>query len=327
MKALVPVAGMGTRLRPHTHTNPKALITVAGKPILGHILDHVVGLGIQDLVLVVGHMGDRIEAYVREHYGKRCRLAFVEQAERQGLGHAVWLAREAVGDDEIFIILGDTIFEGDLRPMLEGTDSVLGVKEVDDPSRFGVAVRDENGVVTRLVEKPDYPVSRLALVGIYRVPRAALLMRCLDDLIRTNRRTRGEFQLTDALQAMIDQGETMRTLPIDDWYDCGNPDTLLLTNRKLLTEMHTQREVQGSILIPPVFVAEGARVEHSVVGPYVSLASGVVVRESVIRDTIVNEGALVEQSLLRDSLIGDRAVVRGTYLKLNVGDSSEIDWS
>jgi len=231
MRAIIPVAGAGSRLRPHTFTLPKVLLNVGGKPIVGHILDRIIENGFDEATIIVGYLGDMIKDYVVKHYS--IKIDFVEQEERLGLGHAIYLTRHTVSDDPILIILGDTIFDVDLRAIMHSENSILGVKEVDDPRRFGVAEL-ENGVIRRLVEKPEDPRSNLALVGIYYIKHPNVLMECLRDEIKGNIRTRGEFQLTDALQMMIERGERMTTFGIEGWFDCGKPETLLETNRHLL---------------------------------------------------------------------------------------------
>ena len=203
--AVVPVAGSGKRLRPHTHTHPKALLQVAGQPIMGHIVDQLVPLGIQRIVLVVGHMGERVVDYVR---GRRCfeSVVSVQQVEALGLGHAILLTRDVVGDDPMLIVYGDTVFRADLEPVLASSaDGMLGVQAVEDPSRFGVVV-EVDGRVQQLLEKPEIHVSDRAIVGVNLVNTSSLLFQCLDELMANDLRSRGEFQLTDALQGMVDQG-------------------------------------------------------------------------------------------------------------------------
>ncbi len=324
MKAIIPAAGIGTRLRPHTHTVPKALVQVAGKPILGHILDEVIRIGVAEVVLVTGYMGERIREYVGGAYPD-LRATYVHQEERKGLGHAIYMTRECMGDGPSLIILGDTIVTADFSSLTNGEHTLIGVKEVDNPSLFGV-VEVEGDLVTSLVEKPDVPRSNLAIVGLYYIANTPLLMQCLTKIVDGDLRTKGEYQLTDALKMMLERGERMGTFLVEGWYDCGRPETLLETNRFLLSRSGgngTERE--GSILIQPVSVDESAVIEHSIIGPYVSVAAGATIKESIIRDSILNANALVEKSLLRESLIGEGAVVRGHYRRLNVGDSSEID--
>ncbi|MGB9693104.1 MAG: sugar nucleotidyltransferase, partial [Candidatus Sumerlaeaceae bacterium] len=285
MKAIVPVAGIGTRLRPHTHTAPKVLLPVAGKPILGHILDELTRLGIEETTFIIGYKGDMIREYVQRTV--KFRANFVEQTEMLGLGHAVSLAKPFHYDDErVLIVLGDTIFKADLKSVFERDESALGVKKVDDPRRFGVVELDKMGNVKRLVEKPEIPPSNLALVGIYYLKNPRQLFDCLDENIQAGRRTKGEFQLTDALQLILERGHQMRVFMVEGWYDCGKPETMLLTNRDLLDMKIQDLEeyarladrYPGSVINMPVAIDESARLENSIVGPYVSISAGTILR-------------------------------------------------
>lgn len=323
MRAIIPVAGVGSRLRPHTYTLPKVLLNVGGKPIVGHILDRIVENGFDEATIIVGYLGDMIKEYVARNYS--IKVDFVEQEERLGLGHAIYLSRHTVSRDPVLIILGDTIFDVDLRALMNSDCSVLGVKEVDDPRRFGVAEM-ENGCITKLVEKPEQPKSRLALVGIYYIKHPEVLIECLRDEIKGNIRTRGEFQLTDALQMMIDRGDRMTTFGIDGWFDCGKPETLLETNRHLLDRQSSAQSRAGVVVQPPVFISPKATVTNSVLGPYATVADDAVVENAIIRNSIVSEGARVTNTLLEDSIVGNNAIVRGTYRRVNIGDSSELEF-
>jgi glucose-1-phosphate thymidylyltransferase len=324
MKAVIPVAGEGTRLRPHTHTVPKPLLRVAGKPILGHILDDIVELGIKEVVLIVGYRGEDIVGYVSSNYD--VRVGIVEQKERLGLGHAIHLSREFVNDEPVLIVLGDSIFRGDLGKMANSGGNYIGVKRVSEPQRFGI-VELENSRIVSLVEKPEKPRSDLAVVGIYCIQDSAALYASLESIISSGSRTKGEFQLTDALNLMIQNGVTLKAFEVEGWYDCGKAETLLETNRALLELASPATEVPGSIIIAPVFVGEGVSIESSVIGPYVSVAHHSVVKRSIIRNSIIGENAEVEDALLEASLVGDKAVVKGNFKRLNVGDSSEIDFT
>lgn len=324
-RAIIPVAGVGSRLRPHTHTMPKALIHVAGRPILAHILDDLEQLGVEDVVLVVGHMGDHIKEYVDAHYAHLNR-SYVDQPERLGLGHAVRMTRDLVVPHPAFIVLGDTIFRADFSAIVGGAESRIGVKEVEDPRRFGI-VEVKDGFAVRLVEKPDQPTSNLAIVGVYYIADTPMLFEALDTLVEKDIRTKGEYQLTDALQLMIERGHKIRPFSVDGWYDCGKTETLLETNRELL-ELKGAPQLAvappGTVFVPPVAIDPSAVIEGSIVGPYVSIAARAVVRGAIVRDSIVNEDAIVEQILLEGSVIGENALVRGTFRHLNVGDSSEV---
>lgn len=322
MHAIIPVAGIGTRLRPFTHSLPKVLVNVAGKPILGHILDSLVEQGITTATIITGYKGDLVEEYVRTSYSLDVR--YVQQEEMLGLGHAIWTAREALGDEPVLIILGDTVFDVDLSVLATRQFSSLGVKHVDDPRRFGVVI-EEGGFVTRLVEKPETIVSTMAIVGLYYIHQPSRLRTALERLIAENIRTKDEYQLTDALQIMVDGGEKFTTFPVDGWYDCGKPETLLQTNRFLLTQRgEVPAAPVGCVLIPPVHVDPSAIVEHSVIGPFASISKGCVVRNSIIRDSIISDNASVADISLDQSIIGENAEVTGRFSSINIGDGSIV---
>jgi glucose-1-phosphate thymidylyltransferase len=324
MRAIIPVAGVGSRLRPHTFSVPKVLLNVAGKPILGHILDKLTGEGINEATIVVGYLGDLIQEFVRSTY-PALRVEYVEQEEALGLGHAIYLSRHTIGTDPLLIILGDTIFDVDLRPVLRGGSSAIGVKVVDDPRRFGVA-EVEGGVIRRLVEKPETPISNLAVVGLYYIMNPSLLVECLSEIVDRDVRTKGEYQLTDALQRMIDRGERMTTFPVEGWYDCGKPETLIATNRALLEKHSTSRVLDGVVVIEPVYIAETAVLGSCVIGPNTTVGAGATISDAIIRNSIIGENAQVHRALLENSIVGPEAAVRGGYKRINVGDSSEIDF-
>lgn len=327
MKVIIPLAGFGTRLRPHTYSKPKPLVNVAGKPVLGHILDKLVGLDLEEVIFIVGYLGEQIRTYVEANYHFPTR--YIEQKELLGQAHAIWLAREHVQDD-VLIIFVDTIFETDLTALSQiDADGVLYVKEVDDPRRFGVVVMD-HGRIARLVEKPTTDEHRLAVIGVYYIKDSPWLMRAIDELMQRRIQTKGEFYLADALQLMIDQGARLVPRTVDVWEDCGKPETVLHTNRYLLERIgNTQQslDVVNTTIIPPVYIAPSARVENSVIGPYATIADRAHVCNALIRDSIIDEGAQICQTMLDQSLIGKDAVVRGRYRRLNVGDSSQVDFS
>ncbi len=323
MRAIIPVAGVGSRLRPHTYTVPKVLLNVGGKPIIGHILDKVIENGFTEATVIVGYLGDMIKDYVVANY--KVKVDFVEQEERLGLGHAIYLSRHTFSRNPVLIILGDTIFDVDLKAMMAQECSVLGVKQVEDPRRFGVA-ETTNGYISRVVEKPENPTSNLAIIGLYYIQQPDSLVQCLREIIKSNMRTRGEFQLTDALQMMIERGEKFKTFDIQGWYDCGKPETLLSTNKYLLDRNPLAPKSDEILVKPPVFVSPNAVVKNSVIGPYATVAAGAHVENSIIRNSIVSEGAKVADALLEDSIVGSNATVRGSYKRINIGDSSELEF-
>ena len=323
MRAIIPVAGVGSRLRPHTYTIPKVLLNVAGKPIIGHIMDKIIAGGFDSATIIVGYLGDKVKEYITANYS--ISVDFVEQEERLGLGHAIYLARHTISKDPVLIILGDTVFDVNLSAMTKGEFSSIGVKEVSDPRRFGVA-ETKNGFITRLIEKPENPTSNLAIVGLYFVRRPDVLLECLKNMIKNDLRTKGEFQLTDGLQQMIERGEKITTYAIDGWFDCGKPETLLETNKHLLGQHSTHTSPAGVVVIPPVFISPTAVVKNSVVGPNATIAAGASVEDSVVKNSINSEDAVVKSALLEESIIGSNAIVRGGYKRINIGDSSELEF-
>ncbi len=319
---VIPVAGEGTRLRPHTYSRPKVLIDVAGKPMISHILDRLVELGIEDVVFVVGHMGEDVKDFVRANYG--FNASFVDQPDRKGLGHAIYMTKDSVRPGPILIILGDTLFKADLSGVLKGDLSRIAVMETDDPRRFGIVeLKDDR--VTRIVEKPSDPPSNLAVIGIYYITDSAALFSCLDYIIENDIKTKGEYQLTDALALLTDRGDPLGVFVVDEWYDCGKPETLLQTNRRLLESQGGRVSIEGATVIPPVVVHPEASVTGSVLGPHVSVARGVRIKDSVIRDSIICEGSSVTGAVLDASIIGRECVVKGVRAALNVGDLCEIE--
>jgi len=324
MRAIVPVAGLGSRLRPHTYTLPKVLLSVAGKPIIGHILEKIISEKITEATIVVGHMGEMIREYISTAY-PHMHVDYVEQEEHLGLGHAIYISSHTITAEPILIILGDTIFDVDLGPILKGEYSALGVKEVDDPRRFGVA-ETVDGFITKLAEKPEHPVSHLAVVGLYFIKNTALLVSTLREIVENEIKTKNEYQLTDALQLMLDRGEKMRPFMVEGWYDCGKPETLLSTNRALLEKQPPARRIDGVVVVDPVYIAPSAKVSNSVIGPFTTVGDHAVINESVVRNSIISESAHVHRTLLENSIVGNGSVVKGSYKRINVGGSSEIDF-
>jgi glucose-1-phosphate thymidylyltransferase len=296
------------------------MLEVAGKPIIGHIVERVIKAGPEEVCVVVGYKADKVRSYLTASFD--CRFSFVEQDDPKGLGDAVYRARERCEGSPVLVMLGDTIVDMDVSRMVGGGD-VIGVREVDDPKRFGVAELDGE-FVSRLVEKPDKPVSNLALVGVYHIEDSELLFRSLERLVSEDRRTRGEYQLTDALQLMVEGGTRLRTVTVQHWLDCGTPDALLDTNRHMLAHSGYSRAREGTVLVPPVYVHDSAEVVNSVVGPHVSVGENAKISCSVISDSIVNRDACVDHALLRRSILGEGCVVEEGPRSLNVGDLSEF---
>lgn len=331
MKALIPVAGAGTQLRPHTYTQPKPLIPVAGKPIISHIIDQLSEAGINDFVFVIGYLGEKIKHFIENKY-PHINSEFVHQSERKGLGHAIWSAAEVMKDNgDIIIVLGDTIFELDVKQLLREEVSSLGVKKVNNPINFGVAEINSENIVLKVVEKPRIPKSNFALVGIYKIKEVSHLFDALDDLIKNNLRSHGEFQLTDALQVMIEKGTTFKAYPVENWFDCGQKEILLETNANLLKQRMRKetmlKSLDGNIIIPPVSIGENVDIRHSIIGPFVSIGDHTQIEESIISDSIIGNFVRIRDVILKKSVVGNDSSVTGMMQSFNLGDNTEIDFS
>ncbi len=270
-------------------------------------------------------MGEMVEEYLRDNY--KADFKFIYQEERLGLGHATHVALSQDGADEpLLIILGDTIFDVDLSLMLKNEFSAIGVKRVEDPRRFGVAETSGNNV-TKLIEKPDNPTSNLAVVGLYYIKSPQALASALQELIDKDIRTKGEYQLTDALQIMLDRGEVITYFEIEGWYDCGKPETLLSTNQHLLKKTSHYKKRSNVVVVPPVYIADSARIVNSVIGPNATIDADVTVENSLIRDSIIGSGSSIQSSLLNGSIVGQNVQLKGSFKRVNAGDSTEIDLS
>jgi len=319
MNVIIPVAGTGSRLRPLTHTVAKPLLEAAGRPILAYILDPLKELDIDQTIFVIGHKGEQVRDYVNQNYCFNAQ--FVRQHELLGLGYAVNLALESADDREILIILGDTIAECDLGAFVEAGRNVLGVKAVDDPERFGIAEKSA-GKITRLVEKPTDPSSNLALIGLYYFTDTAVLRDKLAAHVANGVQTSGEIQLTDALQAMIEDGYEFTPYEVDGWHDCGKKETLLATNRYFLDKTGNNAVFEGTSVVPPTFIHPTAKVTGSTVGPHVSVSEGAVVEDSEISNAIIGPGATIRGAIVRDRIVGRDAMIEGNLEALLVGDEA-----
>ena len=326
MKLVIPLAGYGTRMRPHTYVRPKPLINVAGKPVLAHILDRFQAFDVDEAIFIVGHLGEQVAEYVDTHYHFPI-TRYVEQRELKGQSHALWLAREYL-QGPLFIVFVDTIFDGDLQVVNRtDADGIAFVKEVEDPRRFGVAVTDEGGRVLRFIEKPDSMEHRLAVIGLYWIREGERLVDAIRELLEKDIQTKGEYYLADALQIMIDRGATFRTQRVDVWQDCGTIPATIETNRYLLEHGAANdagRSFPHSAIVPPCYIGENVTIEGAVVGPYATVLDGAVIRDAIVRDSIIGAGATVESALVEKSIIGERAHVRGTFRAYNVTDTSWV---
>lgn len=332
MKAVIPVAGAGARLRPLTYTQPKPLIPVAGKPILSFILDQLLDAGIQDFVFIVGYLGEKIRDYVEQAYPNISKT-FITQEERKGSAHALWIAREHFRDaDELIVFFGDSIIDIDFNRVLQEPHSCVGVKKVQDPRAFGVVEYDDGGAKVKfMVEKPRIPKSNLAMVGFYRIKEVPQLVEALEYNIGNNISNDGEFPLTDALMRMIEKGTIFTGIEVDNWFDCGKKEVLLQTNATLLDrEGYASSNLppfDNSIIIHPVSIGENCLIVNSIIGPHVTIGNNVQIHHAIVKDSIIGNFASIQEVVLQKSVIGNDTSITGMRQSLNIGDNTEIDFS
>ena len=329
MKVIIPLAGKGTRLRPHTHVTPKPLIKVGGKTVMSYILDDLRKLGVTEGVFITGYLKEKIEAYMKSDYPD-FKVQYVEQPVQNGTAGAIALAEPYVQED-CLIIFVDTLFDADLgltRTMPQDIAGILWAKEVEDYQRFGVLVTDDNGLMTRIVEKPVDPISKLANIGLYYIRDWKLLFEGIRSVMEGPTGKSGEHYLTDAFQYMVDHGAKLKVVEVEGWYDAGEMGTLLETNRHTLENGGRAREPDGGQNVrcaDPVRIAEGVTLENVQLGPNVTVETGCVIRNSKLRDTIVGEQVTIENADLHDSVIGDNAVVKGVKGSVNLGSYSSVE--
>jgi len=332
MKAVIPLAGKGSRLRPHTHHTPKPLLKVAGKPVLAYILDDLREIGVDEIVFIVGHLRDTMEAWIEKEYPE-IRGHYVLQEIQDGTAGAVGLAEPFI-DDELLIVFADAVLEVDYE-LVRSLDSkyagVIWAKEVEDYQRFGVIVTDEDGTMTRIVEKPKDPVSKLANIGLYYIRDHALLYEGIRATLDAPPGPSGEFYLTDAFQYMVDRGSKILTAPVRGWWDAGKPETLLETNAHLIATtrggIHSGATIEGAEIVEPVRIEDGVVVRGGTVGPDVTLEAGARVVDCRIRNSVVGPGSRLERADLHDSIVGGHAVVRDVRATVSVTDHSVIEGS
>ncbi|MBU0472302.1 MAG: NTP transferase domain-containing protein [Nanoarchaeota archaeon] len=324
MQVIIPTAGKGTRLRPHTHTRAKPLFYVAGKPVLGYILDELKKIKVDEIIFIVGYLGSQIEDYVKKNYNFKTR--FIVQEELKGQAHAIKLAESNINQD-VLIWFVDTLSDQNLNKIKKTkADGVIYVKEHDDPERFGIVFPNKKGYIEKIVEKPKNPPSNLANIGLYYIKDYTELFKSINHLIEQGIQTKGEFYLVDAFNIMINNGFKFVAEKVGVWEDCGKPETLLATNRYLLNNRKQQKfsGIKGSLIVKPVFVEKGAKVENSIIGPFVSIAKNAKIKNSIIKNSIIGEESIIEDVQLKKSLIAPYAKVKGVYKRLNVGEDSQI---
>ena len=329
MKAIIPVAGKGTRLRPHTLLTPKPLLRVGGRPVMSYILDDLQGIGVDEIVFIVGYLRDVVHEYIDREYPD-LTAHYVVQEVQDGTAGAIHLAEPFVEED-VLIIFVDTLFDADLslvNSLSRDWAGVIWAKEVEDYQRFGVILTDEQGALTRIVEKPTEPVSKLANIGLYYIRDWQQLFEGTRHVLQSKPGPGGEFFLTDAFQYMVDHGARIRTAPVGGWYDCGKIETLLATNGHLLET--TRGEVSPTAFLGatqlggPVRIEDDAKIERSTLGRNVTVERGATIEDTTLRDCIVGENAVVRRCDLRDSIVGAESSIENVTGQLSVGPHTDI---
>ncbi len=328
MKIILPVAGKGTRLRPHTHTKPKSLVRVAGKTVLEHVIASVGKLKVDEYIIITDENGEIIQKFVEKIFPK-LPVKYVTQTDLLGPAHAVWLADPHIREgDDVLVVFNDTLFVTDLTRiprLVDGLDGLIYSKEVEDYRRFGVNVM-KDGIIVDMVEKPDKPISKLAQVGLYYLKDGKNFMKAIARAVEQKLTVKGEYYLPEVFKLMLRDGAKLGAPEIDEWLDCGKPETLLATNQYLLERSSRSHYcIEGCVIIPPVSIDSTAKVHHSVIGPHVSIAEGCQVENSVIRDSVINANSILQNVMLDHSLVGDSVELTGVMQRINMGDNSVID--
>ena len=324
MKVIIPLAGKGTRLRPHTHITPKPMLKVAGKPVMEYILDDLRRLGnVEQIIYITGHLKEKVEEYARSEMD--VPSVFIEQKVQDGTAGAIALAKDYV-DQPVLIIFVDTIFDADLTKVKTvDADGIIWVKEVEDYQRFGVVVTDKDGNMTKIVEKPKTPISKRANIGLYYIKNWKLLFEGIDHTLKQPK-NQGEYFLTDAFQYMIDKGAKIRVIDVEGWYDAGKIETMLETNEAMLRRGRARRPKNAgdSTIIDPVYIEDNVTLKKSKVGPNVSIGAGTVLENAEVSNSIVGSRAKISDAVLTNSLIGDETVISGMRGELTVGNHAEV---
>jgi glucose-1-phosphate thymidylyltransferase len=324
MKVIIPLAGKGTRLRPHTHLTPKPMMKVAGKPVMSYVLDELKKLGnVEQIIYITGHLKEKVEEFARTEID--VPSVFIEQKVQDGTAGAIALAREYV-DQPVLIVFVDTIFDADLSKVKSvDADGIIWVKEVEDYQRFGVVVTDKDGNMTKIVEKPKTPISKRANIGLYYIRNWKLLFEGIDHTLKQPK-NQGEYFLTDAFQYMIDKGAKIKVIDVEGWYDAGKIETMLETNQAMLERGRARRPKNAgdSTIIDPVYIEDNVTLKKSKIGPNVSIGSDTVLDGAEVSNSIIGSKTKISKSVLRNSLVGDEVILEGVKGEVTVGDHAEV---
>ena len=322
MKVVIPLAGLGTRMRPHTHSKAKPMVRLAGKPILGHLLDWVVTDQVDEVILIVSPHQQDVEPYARSATTRPVRV--VVQEEPRGQADAIGRTAAYV-DGPVLVVFSDTLADVTFGHLATtDADGLIYVKEIADPSRMGiVVVRD--GRIVDIVEKPQGPLGNLATIGMYYFRDSAALYSAIERVLARPPTLNDEYFIADAIKVMIDDGAVLKPYVAQAWEDTGTPEATLHAHRYLLERSDAKpRPRDGVVFVPPVYVADDADISESVIGPYVTVESGCRIERSVLTDTILDEGATVTNQILSRSLLGSRASLSGTPVSANLGDDATL---
>ncbi len=338
MKVIILLAGYGTRMRPHTWSRPKALMKTAGNTIIGHLLDQMMPILTEEVIFVVGYRGDQIRDWIAENY-PQIDAHYVVQENALGQAHAVALCREFLEKEgDVVVGFGDGIVKCDYPAYTQiagsDADAVLTAKQVEDPRPFGVVALDDEGYVTQFIEKPDTIENNNAAVGINWFRSGPQLLKAIDRMMEEGRMTKGEYFMADAYGVMLEEGAKMKIMQVDYWLDGGRPEEILNTNKSLLgygtgtTANAVERSLsEGFTVVPPVFIADSAEINNSVIGPYAHIDADSVISNAIIRNSVIDERASIENAILDESLVGEDALVKAANKKLFVGDKGRVDFS
>jgi glucose-1-phosphate thymidylyltransferase len=328
VKAIIPVAGAVTRIRPLTYTQPKPLIPVAGKPILSFIIDPLIEQGISEFLFILGYLGEKIKAFVEQKYPD-ISASFIYQEERLGSAHALWIGKTFFqAADEVIIAFGDTITDVDFSLFMKSSNSCIAIKRVDDPREFGVVEIGNNKLIKKVIEKPSIPISNKAMVGIYRIREVPELIDAIAYNIAHNINTAGEFPLTDAIMRMISNGIPFSAIEVDNWFNCGKKEVLLATNALFLDrEGYASVDLppyDNTIIIHPVSIGKKCKLTNSIIGPHVTIGDYVEINQSILSNSIIGNFSKLNEMILKQSIIGNDVSLSSGGQHLNIGDNTEI---
>ncbi|HWZ22255.1 MAG TPA: sugar phosphate nucleotidyltransferase [Cytophagaceae bacterium] len=332
MRIIVPMAGMGKRMRPHTLTVPKPLVPIAGKPIVQRLVEDIAkvcGQQVDEVAFIIGNFGKEVENQlikIAESVGAKGSIYY--QDKPLGTAHAILCAGPSL-DGNLVVAFADTLFKADFT-LDTSPDGTIWVQKVEDPKPFGVVTLNDKGVITKFVEKPETFVSDLAIIGIYYFKDGAYLKKELQYLLDNDIKDKGEYQLTNALDNMKNKGSNFIPGRVTEWLDCGNKDSTVQTNERYLEYIKNENLVSksaklvNSMLIQPVYIGDDVEITNSVVGPHVSVGNGTKITDSIVKKSIIQEKTIVKNANINNSMLGSFASVEGKALDLSVGDYNTI---